>query len=104
MSRRSKDWDIGLAKDLQNPKFAQEFLKACLEEGISLQVSLGKVVRAIGIKEFSKKSKLASPNILRALDPKHNPTQETLNRLLAPMGLKLAVAPLTLRRHHREAA
>jgi hypothetical protein len=55
MSRRSKDWNEGLAKDLRNPKFSREFIMAALEEGISIQAALGKVIRAYGIKEFSKR-------------------------------------------------
>jgi DNA-binding phage protein len=94
MARQSKDWNEGLAKDLQDLEFARELLLASIEEGISVQVALGKVIRAIGIKEFSKKSKIASPNIIRAINSRHNPTQETLNRLLKPFGLMLAVAPL----------
>ena len=94
MSRRSKDWNEDLAKDLRNPKFAREFLIAAMEEGIPLQVALGKVIRAYGVKEFSKRINIASSNLLRAIHPKHNPTQETLNRLLQPFGLKLAVSPI----------
>jgi hypothetical protein len=33
-------------------------------------------------------------SISSAIDPKHNPTQETLNRLLEPFGLKLSLAPI----------
>lgn len=91
MSRRSQDWNKGLAKDLQNPKFAKEFLLALTEEGLSLQAALGKIIRSIGVKEFSKKAKMANSNIIRAIDPKHNPTQDTLNRLLKPLGLRLTV-------------
>ena len=94
MAKRRVDWNEGLAKDLQDLNFAREFLLASLAEGISIQVVLGKVIRAMGVKEFSKKSKIASPNILRAINPKHNPTQETLNRLLKPFGLMLTVAPI----------
>jgi len=35
---------------------------------------------------------MASPNLLRAINPRHNPTQDTLNRLLKPFRLKLTVA------------
>lgn len=104
MARRSKDWNEGLAKDLKNPEFALEFLQACLDEGISVQASLGKIVRVIGVKEFSKKSKMASPNVLRAIDPRHNPTQETLNRLLRPLGLRLSIMPIAEEKHQRRAA
>jgi DNA-binding phage protein len=35
--------------------------------------------------------KIPSSNLLRAIHPKHNPTQETMKRLLQPFGLKLSV-------------
>lgn len=91
MARRSKDWDETLAKELKNKEFAKEFILASLDEGMDLQTVLGKVIRAYGLKEFGKKIKMASPNVLRAIDRRHNPTQDTLNRLLKPFGLRLAV-------------
>ena len=94
MARRSRDWNEGLAKDLRDSVFAREFLLAALEEGLSIQVALGKVVRAYGVKEFSRKTKIASSNLLRAINPRHNPTQDTLNRLLKPFGLMVAVMPI----------
>lgn len=60
------------------------------EEGVPLQVALGKVIRAMGVKEFLAKVRMASPNLLRAINPRHNPTQETLNRLLKPFRLRLS--------------
>jgi DNA-binding phage protein len=94
MARRSKDWNVGLAQDLRDPNFAREFLLAAIEEGVSIQIALGKVIRAIGIKEFSARIGIASPNILRAINARHNPTQETLNRLLKPFKLKLSLVPI----------
>ena len=93
MARRTKDWNEGLALDLQDPVFAREFIQAALEEGISLQATLGKVIRAMGVKEFSKLSKIAGPNLVRAIIPKHNPTQETLDRLLSALSDILRGAP-----------
>jgi DNA-binding phage protein len=94
MTRRTKDWNEGLAKDLKNPLFAREFLLAAIDEGISLQHALGKVIRTMGVKEFSAKIGMESPNLLRAINPRHNPTQATINRLLNPFGLKLSLAPI----------
>lgn len=94
MTRRSKDWNEGLAQDLQNPEFVREFLLSAVEEGVSLQLALGKVVRSHGVKEFASRVGMASSNLQRAIDPKHNPTQDTLNRLLEPFGLKLSLAPI----------
>ncbi len=37
---------------------------------------------------------MASPNVLRAINPRHNPTEDTLNRLLKPFKLRLSLAPI----------
>jgi DNA-binding phage protein len=94
MARRSKDWEEGLAQDLRDPAFARELLLAAIDEGVPIQIALGKVVRATGVKEFAAKVRMASSNVLRAIGPRHNPTQETLNRLLKPFRLRLSLAPL----------
>jgi len=98
MARRSRDWNEGLARDLKDPEFARAFLLAAIEDGGSLQQALGKAVRAIGVKEFAARVRMASPNLVRAIHPRHNPTQATLNRLLEPFGLKLSLAPLKKRK------
>lgn len=94
MARRSEDWNVGLAKDLRDVAFAREFLPASIDEGVDLQLALGKVIRAMGVKEFAAKVRMASPNVVRAINPRHNPTQDTLNRLLKPFKLRLSLAPL----------
>ena len=94
MARRSRDWNTGLAADLQDPAFARGFLMAAVDDGVSIQQALGKVIRAMGVKELAGQVQMASPNLLRAINPRHNPTQDTLNRLLKPFGLKLGVAPI----------
>jgi DNA-binding phage protein len=95
MARRSEDWNVGLAKDLHDPAFAREFLLASIDEGVDLQLALGKVIRAMGVKEFAAKVSMAGPNVLGAINPRHNPTQDTLNRPLKPFKLRLSLAPLT---------
>jgi len=103
MARRSEDWNIGLAHDLQDPKFAREFLLGAVEEGVPVQLALGKVIRAMGVKEFAAKVRMASPNVLRAINPRHNPTQDTLNRLLRPFKLRLTLAPFEPSKRRRAA-
>jgi DNA-binding phage protein len=103
MARRAKDWNEGLAKDLENPNFAREFLLAAVEEGVSLQQALGKVIRAMGVKEFAAKIGMESPNLLRAINPRHNPTQATIDRLLAPFGLRLSLARMGKEKRTRAA-
>lgn len=76
---------------------------AAVEEEVPLQEALGKVIRAMGVNEFAAKVGMAASNILRAIHAGHNPTQETLNRLLQPFGLRLSLAPLS-ERHGESAA
>jgi DNA-binding phage protein len=103
MARRSKDWNEGLAEDLQDPEFARQFLTAAVEDGIPLKVALAKVIRAKGVKEFAETIGMPSPNVLRAIHPKHNPTQETLERLLKPFGLRIGLAQVKQRRRRSAA-
>ena len=103
MARRSEDWNVGLAQDLRDRVFAREFLLAAVGESVPVQVALGKVIRAMGVKEFAAKVRMASPNVLRAINPRHNPTQDTLNRLLRPFKLRLTLAPIERPRGHRAA-
>ena len=62
LARRCKDWNVGLAKDLRDAAFAREFLLASIDEGVDLQLALGRVIRAMGVKEFAAKVRMASPN------------------------------------------
>lgn len=94
MARRHEDWNVGLAEDLRDREFAREFLLGAIDEGVPIQIALAKVARAMGVKEFAAKVRMASPNLLRALNPRHNPTQDTLNRLLKPFRLKLSLTPI----------
>jgi DNA-binding phage protein len=103
VARRSRNWNRGLAEDLRDVDFARDFLVAALDEGVSVQRALGKVVRAMGIKEFAARVRMASPNVVRAINPRHNPTQETLNRLLRPFGLRLGLAPMEPHRNRHAA-
>jgi|SRR6185503_5293849 len=98
MARRSKDWNEGLAEDLQDPGFAREFLTAAVEEGVPVKMALAKVVRATGVKEFAEIVGMPSSNVLRAIHPKHNPTQETLEKLLKPYGLRIGLAQIPRRK------
>lgn len=96
--RRSRDWNEELARDLRHQEFAREFVLGLLDEGFSLQAALAKTIRAYGVAEFAAKTHMASPNVLRSIRAKSNPTQKTLEQLLKPFGLRLAVAPQRRRR------
>ena len=103
MARRSKDWNMGLALDLKNQEFAREFLLSAIEEGVPIQAALAKVIRATGVKEFAAKVGMASPNVVRAINRRYNPTQLTLNRLLRPFKLRLSLASIEVAKGRRAA-
>ena len=94
MVPRTRDWNEGLAQDLRDPEFARDFLLAATDEGVPIQSALGKVIRAMSVKEFAEQAQMAGPNVLGAIHPRHNPTQATLNRLLKPLRLRLSLARL----------
>ena len=85
----TKDW-----RRICDPEFEREFLLAAMDEGVAVQTALGKVLRAMGVKEFGERAGMAGPNVLRAIHPRHNPTQATLNWLLKPFKLRLSLARL----------
>lgn len=103
MPKRSVDWNVGLAEDLRDPEFAREFLLAAMEDGLPIQLALGNIVRATGVKEFAAKVGMAAPNVLRVIDPEHNPTLDSLNRLLKPFHLKLSLASIASPKGRRTA-
>jgi len=94
MTRCSRDWNKRQARDLRNREFARQFLLAAIEEGIPLQHALGKVVRAVGVKEFATGVGMESAILMRTIDPRHIPIQATTNRLLKPFGLRLSLSPI----------
>lgn len=91
MPKRSVDWNETLSEKLRDLKFAKQFLLSLVDEGDSLQEALGRTVRGYGVKEFSKLVNLDEPAIQRAIDPSHNPTKTTLEKLLNPFSLVLGV-------------
>jgi DNA-binding phage protein len=104
MTKRSNDWNEGLARDLRDPAFAREFLVAAVDEGVPLQHALGKVIRAKGATEFALQVDMSSANILRAINPARNPSHQTLNRLLQPFGFRIALAAIEPRARKRRRA
>jgi DNA-binding phage protein len=96
---RTSDWNENLAKRLKNTEYAREFVLASIEEGLPIQIALGKVIRAYGVKEYAKKIRMASSNLVRAINPETKSlTTKTLNQILKPLGLEL-----TLKRSTRAA-
>ena len=77
MARRSRDWNEGLAQDLQDQEFAREFLLAAMDDGVPIQTALGKVIRVMGVKEFAGKVRVVDhrPHTSIATSTKSPPHQ-----------------------------
>ena len=93
MPTRSRDWSEDVAKELKDLDYAQGFLTELLSEGDDLQTALGCLIRLYGVKEYARLVKMDAPAVQRAIDTDHNPTKETLEKLLAPLKLELGVKP-----------
>lgn len=93
MPTRSSDWSEEVSKELRDTDYAQSFLLGLLEEGDDLQTALGRLIRLYGVKEYAKLVQMEESAIQRAINPDHNPTKGTLEKLLAPLKLSLGVKP-----------
>ena len=94
VARRSKEYDEKKAAHLADPSLVRAQLIGAVSSGAPLKEALGELIRTMGVKEFAEKVGMPSPNVLRAIDPRHNPTQDTLERLLKPFGLRVGLAEI----------
>ena len=94
VARRSKEYDEKKAAHLADPSLVRAHLIGAVSSGAPLKEALGELIRTMGVKEFAEKVGMPSPNVLRAIDPRHNPTQDTLERLLKPFGLRVGLAEI----------
>lgn len=93
MPTRSSSWNEKMAKNLKDVVYAKNFLLGLLDEGDDLQTALGRLIRLYGVKEYAAIVKMDQPAVQRAINPEHNPTKETLEKLLAPLKLSLGAKP-----------
>lgn len=95
MKGKAVSWEEDKLKMLKDPKIAQGYLEACVQEGVPLPQALAAVVKAQGMSKVAKKTHMALPNLMRAVKKGSNPTYSTLSRLLSGVGLGLSVRSLT---------
>ena len=91
---RTKDFNKLLSKELQNPNFAREYFLSKMkelegEQGLSFFEALKHVIRIMGVKEFANLVRMDRQNISRILTQNKLPKIGTLNRLFAPLKLKI---------------
>ncbi len=93
MARR-RDYHDSLMDSLKNPKEAEAYLNASLDENDPelFLLALRNVAEAQGgMMKFARKAKLNRESLYRMLSEKGNPQFDSLTQLLDAMGFRLGV-------------
>lgn len=90
---RHSSYDEDVARELQKPKFAREFLLTLMEgeDGMKLIDALKHTIQRMGVKEFAEKADIHPKSVSRMLASSAIPKIETLDTYLAPFGLRSKV-------------
>ena len=92
---RLKNYRTDLLKRLADPEYAAEYLAQVLAEkdNAAFLIALKDVVEAGGgVGELAGRVGLKRPSLYKILSKKGNPTLETLQEILKPLGLRVSVA------------
>jgi probable addiction module antidote protein len=92
---RLKNYKNDLLKRLRNPEYAAEYLAQVLAENDSAAflIALKDVVEAGGgIGNLAERVGLKRPSLYKILSKDGNPTLETLQEILKPLGLRVSIA------------
>ena len=91
---RLKNYRIGLLKRLEDPRYAAEYLAQALAEkdSAAFLIALKDVVEAAGgVGSLAGCVGLKRPSLYKILSKNGNPTLETLQEILGPLGLRVSV-------------
>jgi probable addiction module antidote protein len=89
-----KDYRDNLLKELKNPEFAAAYLEEVLESGdkAAFLIALRDVVEAGGgMTIVAQHAHLQRQSLYKALSKRGNPTLTTLQDILKPLGLRVAI-------------
>ena len=92
---RLKNYKADLHERLRDPEYAAEYLAQVLAEKdrATFLLALKDVVEAGGgVGELAGRVGLKRPSLYRILSKNGNPTLETLQEILQPLGLRVSVA------------
>ncbi|MEP7353386.1 MAG: addiction module antidote protein [Acidobacteriota bacterium] len=90
---KTVSYDEYLTESLKDPKLAEAYLKAALEDSdpsVFLQ-ALRSVAQARGIAKVAARSKLNRESLYRMLSTRGNPSLRSLGTLLDSLGFRLTV-------------
>ena len=92
---RLKNYRTDLLKRLADPEYAAEYLAQVLAEkdSAAFLIALKDVVEASGgVGKLAGRVGLQRPSLYKILSKKGNPTLETLQEILKPLGLRVSIA------------
>jgi probable addiction module antidote protein len=92
---RLKNYKDNLLKRLEDPRYASEYLSQVLAEkdSAAFLIALKDVVEAGGgVGRLAGRVGIKRPSLYKILSKKGNPTLETLQEILGPLGLRVSVA------------
>jgi probable addiction module antidote protein len=93
--KKSKAYQTELIESLRNPREAEDYLNAALEEDDPelFLLALRNVAEAQGgVAQLADKTKLNRENLYKMLSERGNPELRSLDALLHALGFRLAVA------------
>jgi probable addiction module antidote protein len=93
--KKSKAYQPDLIENLRDPREAEEYLNAALEEGDPelFLLALRNVAEAQGgVAQLAEKAKLNRESLYKMLSERGNPEFRSLEALLHALGFRLAVA------------
>ena len=92
---RLRNYKDSLLKRLEDPRYAAEYLAQVLAEkdSAAFLIALKDVVEAGGgMGNLASRVGLKRPSLYKILSKKGNPTLETLQEILKPLGLRVSIA------------
>jgi probable addiction module antidote protein len=94
---RDVSFDDYMVQSMKDPAQAAAYIEAVidLEDPAALLVALRQVAKAHGMAEVARRANVADKNLFKALSATGNPTLATVHKVLAAVGLRLSVEPLT---------
>jgi probable addiction module antidote protein len=94
---RDMSFDDYMVQSMKDPAQAAAYIEAVidLEDPAALLVALRQVAKAHGMAEVARRANVADKNLFKALSATGNPTLATVHKVLAAVGLRLSVEPLT---------
>ena len=94
---RDVSFDDYMVKAMKDPVQAADYIEAVidLEDPAALLVALRHVAKAHGMAEVARRADVGDKTLFKALSATGNPTLATVHKVLAAVGLRLSVEPLT---------